>query len=147
MDTLARGNVQIHREVIDDPDNPPPVGCGDNPHFSACLQSTFKNVFVVADSKALEGKELGLLADYLVMVTLSQPKSLDDCYALSSVLDVLTKSGCPGRDSPDGLTPGDAAYLTALYSADLQAKKSNEQSATSPAAWPRSSSKAAAGGR
>lgn len=120
------GGMQVHREVIDDPDNAPPVGCGDNPHFSACLQSAFKNVFVVADVKALDGKELGLLADYLVMVTLSQPRSLDDCYALSSVIDVLTKSGCPGRDAPDGLTPGDAAYLTALYSADLQAKKGSQ---------------------
>ncbi|MGZ3365221.1 MAG: hypothetical protein ACXWKY_10925, partial [Caulobacteraceae bacterium] len=119
------GGVQIHREVIDDPDNPSPVSCGDNPHFSACLQSTFKNVFVVADIKALEGKELGLLADYLVMLTLSQPRSLDDCYALSSVIDLFAKA-CAGRNSPDGLTPGDAAYLTALYAADLQAKKASE---------------------
>jgi hypothetical protein len=122
------GGVQVHREVIDDPDNPAPVGCGDNPRFTGCLQSAFKNVFVVADAKALEGRELGLLADYLVMVALSQPRSLDGCNALSSVIDVLAKTACPGRDAPDGLTPGDAAYLTALYSADLEARKDKEVS-------------------
>ncbi len=43
------------------------------------------------------------------------------------MVDVLAKSACPGRDPPDGLTPSDAAYLTALYSADLEAKKTGEQ--------------------
>jgi hypothetical protein len=46
---------------------------------------------------------------------------------MSSVIDLLAPSACPGREPPDGLTPADAAYLTALYSADLEAKKVGEQ--------------------
>jgi hypothetical protein len=118
---------QLDAEVIDDPDNQPPDGCGENTHFTACLQSLFKNVFMVADSKALEGKDLGLVADYMVMLALSRPRSLDGCNALPSVIDVLAKSACPGRDPPDGLTPADAAYLTALYASDPEGRKTGEQ--------------------
>jgi hypothetical protein len=84
-------------------------------------------VFVVADSKALAGKDAGLVADYLVMLTLAQPRSLDGCNSLPSVIDLFAKSACLGRDMPDGLTPGDAAYLTALYKADLETRKTFEQ--------------------
>lgn len=115
------------REVIDDPDNHSPMGCGMNHVFTACLQTVFKNVLVVADTRALDGKDLGVLADYLAMVTLSQPKSLDGCTPLASVIDVLAKASCPGRATPDGLTSGDAAYLTALYQADPQARKASAQ--------------------
>jgi hypothetical protein len=120
--------AQFQSEVIDDPDNVPPIGCASSPHFTACLESEFANVFMVADSKALQGKDLGGVADYMVMLVLSQPRSLDGCNALPSVIDLVAKSPCPGRDAPDGLTPADAAYLTALYAADPQAKKAGEQS-------------------
>jgi hypothetical protein len=121
-------NVQVQTDVIDDPDNPPPTACGDNPHFSACLKSEFRNVLIVADSKALGGKGVGLLSDYLVMLALSQPKSLDGCNTLPSVIDLLAPTECPGRDTPDGLTQADAAYLTALYNSDSEGKKNMEQS-------------------
>ena len=119
--------AQFRTEVIDDPRNVPPVGCADSRLTSSCLESEFNNVFIVADSKALEGKELGLVADYMVMLALSEPRSLDGCGAMSSVIDLLAKPACPGRDAPDGLTPSDAAYLTSLYAADLEAKKAVEQ--------------------
>jgi hypothetical protein len=118
--------VTLERETLDTPDSPSPTGCGDS-HFSSCLKSLFRNVFMVADSKAMEGKDLGLVADYLVMLALSQPRSLDGCNALSSVIDRFAKSPCPGRDPPDSLTPADAAYLTALYASDAEGKKSGEQ--------------------
>jgi hypothetical protein len=113
----------LHAEVIDDPDNDRPDGCGDSPHFTACLQSNFKNVFVVVDTHALEGKDIGLVSDYLAMVTLAAPKALDGCHALPSVIDLTAKSDCGGREAPNGLTPGDAAYLTALYQADPEGRK------------------------
>ena len=110
--------------TIDDPGNKTPTGCGDAPHFTACLTSQFENVFIVADSKALGGKGvgLGLAAEYMVMLALSQPKALDGCAPLTSVLDVMAKSACPGRDPPGGLTPADSAWLTALYASDAEAK-------------------------
>jgi hypothetical protein len=120
---------QLDAKVIDDPDNQPPDGCAENPHFTACLKSTFNNVFMVADSRALQGKDLGLVADYMVMLALSQTRSLDGCNALPSVIDVLAKSACPGRDPPDGLTPADAAYLTALYASDPEGKRTAAQDA------------------
>jgi hypothetical protein len=119
--------LQLETDVVDDPENPPPASCGDNPHFTACLKSEFRNVFIVADSKALEGKGSGLLSDYLVMLALSQPKSLDGCNALPSVIDLFAPSACPGRDAPGGLTQADAAYLTALYMSDPEGKKNMEQ--------------------
>jgi hypothetical protein len=117
-----------HSEVIDDPDNMPPAGCGDSPHFTSCLQGVFKNVFVIVDDKFLGDHSLGLVTDYLVMVALAEPNSLDGCNELPSVIDLFAKSACAGRDSPGGLTPADASYLTALYSADPEAKKWAEES-------------------
>ena len=119
--------VELDSEVIDDPDNWPPNACGDNPHFTHCLRSQLRTVFMVADSKALMDKDLGLVADDMVMLALSQPKSLDGCNALPSVIDVFGKAPCPGRDPPDGLTPADAAYLTALYASDPEGNKTGEQ--------------------
>jgi hypothetical protein len=110
-------------ESIDDADGIRPPGCGDAPPYRSCMKSLFHNVLVVADSKALEGKDAGLIADYMVMLTLSQARSLDGCNSFPSVIDLFAKAACPGRDAPDGLTPADAAYLTALYKADLEARK------------------------
>jgi len=84
-------------------------------------------VFMVADAKALQGKDLAFLSDYLAMLALSQPKSLDGCNALGSVIDALASSDCGGRAAPDGFTPADAAYLTALYSADPEGKRVAQQ--------------------
>jgi hypothetical protein len=118
---------QPKQEVIDDPENGPPAGCADSPHFTACLKGVFKNVLMVADSRLAQGKDLNAVADYMAMLALSQPRSLDGCNALPSVIDLFAKTACPGRDPPAGLTPADAAYLTALYTADLAAKKAGEQ--------------------
>ena len=64
--------------TIDDPGRiRAPTGCGDAPHFTApCLTSEFANVFIVVDSKALQGKGIGagVAADCLVMLALSQTK-------------------------------------------------------------------------
>jgi beta-lactamase regulating signal transducer with metallopeptidase domain len=113
--------------VIDDPENSPDPGCGDAPHFTGCFESWIENVFIVADSKALEGRDLGLVADYMAMLALSKPRSQDGCSSLPSVIDAFARSACPGRDPPDGLTPADAAYLTALYAADPGVRKPFEQ--------------------
>jgi hypothetical protein len=112
-----------YSEVVDDPDNHPPSGCGDSPHFTSCLRSVFKNVFVIVDNKFLGDNSLGLVTDYLVMVALAEPDSLAGCNELPSVIDLFAQSACPGRDAPDGLTPADASFLTALYSADPEQKR------------------------
>ena len=52
--------------------------------------------------------------------------SLDGCAALPSVIDRLGKP-CGDREPPDGLTEADAAYLSSLYSSDLEMNKPLEQ--------------------
>jgi hypothetical protein len=130
--TLAFANVsgssrgfstQFDWDQIDDPEARSPPGCADR--ISNCAMSVLHNVFIVADSNVLEGKNLGPIADYLVMLALSKPRSLDGCNALASVIDLFGRSACA---KPDGLTPADAAYLTGLYASDLELKKNFEQS-------------------
>jgi hypothetical protein len=115
--------------IVDDPENQSPTGCGDAPHFTSCMTSQFQNVFIVVDSKALAAKGVGLgrAADYLTLLALSQPKALDGCASLPSILDLTAKTACPGRDAPDGLTEADAAWLTALYASDPEAKGDGER--------------------
>jgi beta-lactamase regulating signal transducer with metallopeptidase domain len=112
----------------DDPEVGLPNSCGDSPRFTACLNSQFSNVFIVVDGKALQGKSLGQVSEYLVMLALSQPKTLDGCAPLPSILDLTAKSACAGRGSPDSLTPADAAWLTALYASDPSAKGDSARS-------------------
>jgi hypothetical protein len=117
----------IHSEAIDDPENVPPGSCGISHNFTSCLEGVLKNVFVVVDNKALGDKNLGAVMDYLAMMVLAEPKSLDGCNALPSVIDLYAKSACPGREAPDGLTPADASYLTALYASDPAQRQWVEQ--------------------
>jgi hypothetical protein len=117
---------QVKGEVIDDPDARAPGGCGDS-RFSSCLKSVFSHVLVVVDNRAVQGTSSGLLADYVTMLAMAQPQSLDGCTSLKSVIDVYSR-GCTGREPPNGLTRADVAYLTSLYKADPEAKKASQQS-------------------
>ena len=85
-----------------------------------CQHSKFFNVLIVVDAAHMGDVSVDLASDYLALVALSQPKprSLDGCLVLPSVLDLYAK-GCPGRETPTGLTQADKAYLTGLYAADL----------------------------
>lgn len=110
-------------EVADDPDNTVPSGCADAPAFTHCLSSHLRNVLIVVDTTRLKpGQTLGPLTDYLSMLAMAQTKSLDGCATLPSVIDLLGRS-CLGRETPNGLTPADGAYLTSLYASDLEANK------------------------
>jgi hypothetical protein len=120
-----KGEVQV-AESLDIPENGTPPGCAGS-LINHCERSVFKNVLVVVDSTAVNGKNLGSLADYFAMVALSQAKSLDGCSAFPSILDLMAKSPCPGRDPPDGITAADASFLTALYAANPEAQAAAEQ--------------------
>jgi hypothetical protein len=109
-------------EAVDTPGGARPNGCGGR-HFTACLSSLFDNVLVVVDARRVQGQPLDPITDYLAMLALSQPRSLDGCLDLPSIIDLFAPEPCPGRTPPDGLTPADAAYLSALYAADSQQKK------------------------
>jgi hypothetical protein len=117
-----------HGFQIDDEDNAGfgPTGCGDKPHFTACLTSEFQNVLVVVDAGKVQDLSPGLIADYVALLAMAQPKSLDSCSQLPSAIELFAK-GCAGRAGRSGLTQADAAYLTALYKIDLQARKAAQQ--------------------
>ncbi len=121
----ALGSSSASANVVDDPDNHGPVGCSEAPQFTHCLRSDLNNVLIVIDTTRVQGK-LGPLTDYLSMLALAQVRSLDGCSTLPSVIDRLGQS-CAGREAPDGLTEADAAYLTALYTSDLEKNKPLEQ--------------------
>jgi hypothetical protein len=112
-------------EIVDDPGSGSPTGCGDS-RFGGCLKSIFEHVMVVVDLSKVQDRSTGLLADYAVMLTLSQPRSLDACNGLVSVVDLFS-STCGGRPAPDGLTRADVSYLTSLYKADAEARTSSQQ--------------------
>ena len=82
--------------------------------------SAIANVLIVADTKKVAGQEIGPIADYIAMLSLSQPNSLDECNAFPSILDLMA-SGCDARAKPAALTDSDMAYLKGLYAADLSA--------------------------
>ena len=100
------------------------TGCADSRSFSSCLSSEFQHVLVIVDTNRMQDYPAGLIADYIVMVAMAQPKSLDGCNVLPSVIDLFSK-GCPDLGM-DGLTRADVAYLTALYKTDLEAKKAGQ---------------------
>jgi beta-lactamase regulating signal transducer with metallopeptidase domain len=88
----------------------------------------FVNVFVIVDVQRIGGKSLGLVADDVAMLALAQPRAPDRCKVLPSVTDLFADS-CSGRAAPAGLTPVDAAYLTALYGGDA----GDDKAAANPA--------------
>jgi hypothetical protein len=76
------------------------------------LSSGFFNILIVAEPAKLLDYEVGSLADYITMLALSQPASLDSCQELPSVSNMLAP-GC--ASTTRRITNGDLAYLHALY--------------------------------
>jgi hypothetical protein len=74
--------------------------------------SAFHNVLVLAEPAKLVQHEVGTLADYIAMLVLSQPASLDSCLELPSISN-LQAPGCASASVR--ITDGDLAYLAALY--------------------------------
>ena len=76
------------------------------------LNSGFFNIVIVADPSKLLDYEIGTLGDYVAMMALSQPASLDRCQDLPSISNLLAK-GC--TSIPSWITDGDLAFLKGLY--------------------------------
>jgi hypothetical protein len=87
--------------------------------------SSIVNVLIVADMRKVAGGEIGAVADYIAMLALSEPRSLDQCNELPSILDLMTD--CGPRPKPAKLTDSDVAYLKGLYAADLGATTNSVQ--------------------
>jgi hypothetical protein len=70
------------------------------------LSNGFFNVVIVAEPGRLYDYEIGALADYITMLALSQPASLDACQVLPSISNMLAgavppyPAGSPTETSP-----------------------------------------------
>lgn len=124
----ASESVLSTPESLDGPSRSSAAGC--DPQTPTC-QSVFWNVLVVVDAGKVQDQSVQSLADYVAMLALSQPRSLDGCMPLSSIIDLFAPTSCPGRDPPDDLTPADSAFLDALYASDPVANRTMQQSAMS----------------
>jgi hypothetical protein len=71
---------------------------------------------VLVDARRINSVQLGAIADYIAMLVLADPRAIDRCQALPSVLELFA-GHCPGRSTPTALTRNDMAYLRALYTA------------------------------
>ena len=77
------------------------------------VSSELHHVIIVADPSKLADREIGELADYVAMLSLTQLASLEVCQPLPSIVNLLVKD-CPRPSST--LTDNDLAYLKGLYS-------------------------------
>ena len=76
------------------------------------FDSGFYNVLIVAEPAKLTDYTVETVADYITMLALSQPASLDSCQELPSISNLLAK-GCVSASRK--ITDGDLAYLQGLY--------------------------------
>jgi hypothetical protein len=74
-------------------------------------RSAFYNVIVTADPNKLLDHEIGSLADYIALLSLTQPPSPGTCQQLASIVNLLAKDCAPVK----ALTDNDRAYLKGLY--------------------------------
>jgi hypothetical protein len=84
------------------------------------------SVLVIVDGRQTAGFRLGVLADYVAMMSLSEPRALGRCNVLPSVTDLFAGS-CNGRAAPAGLAEADTAYLAALYAKTREADAESRQ--------------------
>ena len=80
--------------------------------LKSSYDSGIYNVLIVAEPAKLLDYEIGSLADYIAMLTLSQVGFLDMCQDMPSVSNMLVK-GCPSASNK--ITDADLAYLRGLY--------------------------------
>ncbi len=78
------------------------------------LHSGFHNVMIVINPDKLRGREIGALADYIAFLALAQPRSLEECATLPSILDLLVPD-CPGAADAHEMTDSDLGYLRGVY--------------------------------
>jgi hypothetical protein len=76
-------------------------------------------VLIVADVRKLTNFSVGSISDYIALLTLSRPTSLDGCGQLPSIIDLMSPI-CGSSSESIAVTAGDTAYLRALYSLNME---------------------------
>jgi hypothetical protein len=88
------------------------------------LHSGLVNAIIVADRDRLVDYEIGTLADYTAFLVLAQPRSLDDCSVLPSILNLLVP-GC--TSTTQEISDLDLDYLRGVYHMSADAKLGAQQ--------------------
>ena len=78
------------------------------------LHSSFHDVIIVVDPQRLAGFGRDELSDYISFLALGQPRLLDDCEQLPTILNLFA-SGCTSSDISNQLSEADIGYLRGLY--------------------------------
>lgn len=78
------------------------------------LRSAFYHVIIVANPDKLVDHEVGSLADYIALLALAQPRSVEDCQTLPSVLNLLAPA-CASASGALQISDSDLGYLRGLY--------------------------------
>ena len=120
--TRSAGGV----EWVDSAYAPTPNGAAGS-RLTSGLSSWIVHVLVIADLNKIAGYTIGSVSDYIAMLVLAQPASLDTCEELPSITELMA-SHCDERKKAEALTAGDLAYLKGLYSANLELTTSLERS-------------------
>ncbi|MBL8551650.1 MAG: hypothetical protein JNJ73_16810 [Hyphomonadaceae bacterium] len=105
--------------IIDHPMSRPPNGTLGS-RLTTGLQTVFLHILIVMDSREIADREVGPIADYLAMLSLSQMRDQGGaCETLASIMDLLSDD-CPGRAPPQTLSEVDIAYLSGLYTMNAE---------------------------
>jgi hypothetical protein len=87
--------------------------------------SEMTTVTVVVDTTKITGLQLGAIADYIAMLSLSQTDAFNICQPLASIANLMAPD-CDARKA-QSLTDADLAYLKALYRMDADVLPEFEQ--------------------
>jgi hypothetical protein len=88
-------------------------------HLATGRSSLLVFVLVVADTTKLGSFSVGSISDYIAMLALSRPASLDGCEALPSIIDLMSPI-CGASSTATAITAGDSAFLRALYLVNME---------------------------
>jgi hypothetical protein len=92
------------------------------------LRSQLFHVIVTVDLNKIAGLKIGALADQIAVLALATSRASEDCLEPPSITN-QTLAACPAERRPDGATPFDLAYLSAVYHVDSSLSLSEQQSA------------------
>ena len=108
--------VDIPWEMMTPPLDGPPqirVSGAEANRLATGLDTEMAAATVLIDTKAVTGKTVGELADYLALMTLSQTGQYGECLETASIANLMMN--CAPEDKAQGLSHVDIALLTGLY--------------------------------
>jgi hypothetical protein len=78
------------------------------------IKSVFYNVFVVVDRSKVAGRQIGTIADYVAMLSLSQTNAFATCRNMPSITNFLMQD-CGANLKTTALSDADLAFLRGVY--------------------------------